>query len=74
MVELGADLTKPRHVRHFVCVNDAQEQGPCASEVRAEGWDVEERPQRADYPNDWLILGEAHGVADLALLRRQLCR
>ena len=62
LVSQGADLSKPRHVVHYLYVHTPHHQAEAAVAVRALGWEAEPRPPLPDYPNDWLVLAQRHGV------------
>ena len=64
---LGADLSKPREVLHFVYFPTKEVADDAASELRNEGYTVEVKPS-ADSdtgpPNPWLALARKDTVVD----------
>jgi hypothetical protein len=58
---LGADLTKPRHVRHFLYFDREGDARAAAEEIHAANWDVS-----VTAPNDeieqWTVVGEGYRV------------
>jgi hypothetical protein len=66
---LGADLSRPREVLHFVYFPTREDAEDAASELRGEGYTVEVEPS-ADSdqgpPNPWLALARNETVVDEA--------
>jgi Regulator of ribonuclease activity B len=57
---LGADLTQPRHVRHFLYFDDEGNARPAAAEIERAGYDVTIRPPNEAAP--WTVVAEAYRV------------
>lgn len=64
---LGADLSRPREVLHFVYFPTKEDADSAAKELRGEGYEVEVQPSAdADTqpPNPWLALARKDAVVD----------
>jgi hypothetical protein len=63
----GADLSQKREVLHYLYLPSLQAAGEVARELRAEGYEVEQRPA-ADAgnspPNPWLVLAKMEDIVD----------
>jgi Regulator of ribonuclease activity B len=66
---LGADLSRPREVLHFVYFPTKEDAEDAATELRDEGYTVEVQPSAdadTDPPNPWLALARKDAVVDEA--------
>ncbi len=64
---LGADLSKPREVLHFLYFPTREGADDAASELRDDGYTVEVQPSAdadTDPPNPWLALAKKDTVID----------
>jgi Regulator of ribonuclease activity B len=62
----GADLTQPRHVRHYLYVDTQESAETAAADLVAEGWDCTVEP--AATGDNWLVLSERDAVASSAAI------
>jgi hypothetical protein len=64
---LGADLSRPREVLHFVYFPTKEDAEDAAAELRGEGYAVEVQPSAdadTNPPNPWLALARKDTVVD----------
>jgi regulator of RNase E activity RraB len=64
----GADLSKPREVKHYLFVPTAQCASQAATELRNDGYEVEERtttPVGQDSSNPFLVLARKGDLVNL---------
>ena len=62
LISRGVDLTKPRHVLHYLYVSSRSAQIAASDRMRELGWEVSAPEPLADYPNDWLVRVERKSV------------
>lgn len=60
MVAMGADLTQPRHVLHYLYVPTSDAAEDAAGSAREVGWEVQVQPSAAD-DGTWCVLAQQHG-------------
>ncbi len=61
----GADLSQPRHVRHFIIVPNRGTAEAVAERLRADGFTVQLRPANR---RDWLVVASHHTVVNLSAI------
>lgn len=66
LTRAGADLTEPRHVLHYLYVSSEEVAYAAAAEARDAAYDVEVRDPLPEYPDQWLVLCQAHDVVTSA--------
>lgn len=67
LVRLGANLSEPRDVRHYLYLPTEEAAEHAASELRNEGYQVEARPSAdaaSNPPNPWLVLATKDAIVN----------
>ena len=58
----SADLDQPRHVLHFLYFPSEAAAAAAAAVVRSNAFDAEVRPPMDQWPDQWSLVCEKHGV------------
>jgi hypothetical protein len=62
LVEAGANLTEPRHVLHYLYFKSREAANAAAADGRDRGFEAAVREPLPDYPDQWCLVAERHGV------------
>ena len=62
LINAGARLPEPRHVLHYLYVDSLESAHAAAAEATSAGYTTEVREPFPEYPDQWLVRCERHGV------------
>lgn len=69
LIELGADLTQPRHVLYYSYAPNEPAGRAIAAEAEARGFQADVRDPLPDYPGQWSVVCEITAVTDPSFVR-----